>query len=359
MTVSRPTYCTREAVKARPNIQFTAGVDPYVDDAIERASDSIDGGKTIGGQLGRRFYPETGTREIPRAEITSARHLWLPRGWELASLAQVTAITAGGDTIAASEVQAWPPEPPHWRLDVKPSSSASFLDGDEDAGVAVTTTGWNYPSDTRPAGTLTEALDASETGVDVSNSAAVGVGDVIIVDSERMLVTDRGPGLDTGQNLGGSGLTAQANSVAMTVADGTGFAVGETLTVETERVRVDGIAGNVLTVKRAVDGSVLAAHSAGADIYAPRTLTVQRGALGSTAATHLSGTAVLRHVVSAAVRSLGLGEAIHTMLSEPHGYARIIGEGDAARESSGRGLAQLRKDAYESHGCKRLYKGAI
>lgn len=344
---------------ARPDIKFTAGAAPYVDDAIERASDSIDGGKKIGGQLNRRFYPEVATRtcDWPDSRSPTPYRLWLPHSWELVS---ASAMSSGGVTLGVSDYILRPDSgPPYDRIEVLLSSSAVF-DVAATHQRAVSITGvWGYSVDTAPAGTTVEALDASETGIDVSNSAVVGVGDVIIIDSERMLVTDVGSALDTAQNLGGSGLTAQANAVSVTVADGTAFAIGEILTIDSERIRVDDIAGNVLTVKRAVDGSVLAAHTAGADIYARRTLIVQRGALGTTAETHSSGATILRHVVPAAVRSLAVAEAVNTMLSEPHGYARMIGEGESAREASGRGLAQLRADALVSHGRKRPYRGAI
>ena len=63
-------------------------------------------------------------------------------------------------------------------------------------------------------GATVEALDDSETGIDVdaATSAAVGVGSILRVDSERMLVTERQQ-LDTGQTVlivGATGGVGQA-----------------------------------------------------------------------------------------------------------------------------------------------------
>ena len=82
-----------------------------------------------------------------------------------------------------------------------------------------------------------------------------------------------------------SDMTAQQNNVTIS-ASGSGFNVGEVILVDSERMLIVDIAGNYLTVKRAWDGSVLAIHSTGADIYTLRLLTVTRGALGTTAGTH-------------------------------------------------------------------------
>ncbi|PZT70197.1 hypothetical protein DN402_31760 [Streptomyces sp. SW4] len=110
---------------------------------------------------------------------------------------------------------------------------------------------------TTTAGTLT---------VDGRTSAAVGVGSVLRVGSERMLVTGRTMAA-TGQTLAAD-LTVQKKDVTVTVADASGFAVDETVLIDAERMLIVDIAGNTLIVERAVDGSVLAAHTTGAALYA-------------------------------------------------------------------------------------------
>src|SRR5690606_34488219 len=132
--------------------------------------------------------------------------------------------------------------------------------------------------------------------------------DLIKLGTEHMVVTGRSM-LDTGQNIGAD-LDASNSAVTVAVTDGTAFSAGETLLIGSERMLIVDVAGNNLIVKRAWDGSVLAAHTSGADIYASRTLTVERGALGTTAATHLDNAAVSRHVVPGAVRALAVAEAL-------------------------------------------------
>jgi hypothetical protein len=166
-----------------------------------------------------------------------------------------------------------------------------------------------------------------------------------------MLVTDRAM-RDTGQSQQGAGCSTASNAdVSLTVTDGTKYTAGETLLLDSERMLVVDIAGNVLTVKRAWDGSALATHS-GAEVYAPRSLTVTRGALGTTAATHLNGAALSRWTYPGLVTELNIAEAINTFLQKTSGYARTVGEGDNQRNASGAGLADIRARAYAAHGRK-------
>jgi hypothetical protein len=124
------------------------------------------------------------------------------------------------------------------------------------------------------------------------------------------------------------------------------------LLIDSERMRIDDIAGNTLIVTRAWDGSTIAAHTAGATIYAPRTLTVARGALGTTAAAHGSGSTVYRWDAPGPVRQLCVAEALTDLLQGRSGYARTAGAGENEREATGRGLKDLRDRAYTSHGRK-------
>lgn len=207
---------------------------------------------------------------------------------------------------------------------------------------------FGYRADEGPAGALAEALDASETAVDVTDSAAIGVGDLIRVDSERMVVTGKTM-LTTGQTINAD-LAATSSATSVAVDDGTAFALGETVLVGAERMAVDDIAANTLIVRRAVDGTTLAAHTSGATVYAPRTLTVVRGAAGTTAATHTTATAITVHQPPGPIRSLAVAEVLWALQQETSGYARAIGSGDAARQASLSGITALRRTVYEQYG---------
>lgn len=349
----RPWYCTRESVKAALDVKETSRSNSQIDQAIASSSDAIDGGPRIGGLLKRRFYPEVDTRYFDWP-VQGARpwRLWLNQH----ELISASALIAGGTTIAASNYFLRPDDgPPFTHVEIDLSSSAGFSAGSTHQRAISIAGVYGHSADEEAAGALAEALDTTETGVDVTDSSAIGVGNIIKVDSERMIVTGKGM-LDTGQNV--STLTASKADVSITSITAGTLIVDETILVDSERMRVVDVAGTTVTVERAYDGSVLAAHTVGADIYAPRTLTVTRGALGTTAATHLTAAAITRHLVPDLVQELCVAKALNTLLQRRSGYARTIGSGDSEREMSGRGLRQVHDDAFAAHG-RRLRGRAI
>jgi hypothetical protein len=349
-----PWYATRETVKAALDIKETARSNAQIDRAIEAASRQIE------GALHRRFYPEVATRAFdwPNAQRSRPWRLWLDAN----ELAEVIAVTSGGVSIPPGDLVLYPSGgPPYNRIEISIDSSSAFSSGDShQQAISIEGVYAGCRLDEASAGVLAGAVaTVGATTINVSDAAAVGVGDVIRVDDERMLVTGRSM-LDTGQNLGGD-LTASNANVTVAVTDGTAYAVDEVLLIGSERMLVVDIAGNSLTVKRAWDGSVLAAHSTGADIYAPRTLTVVRGALGTTTATHLTAAPVVRHVPPGPVVALCVGLALAQVLGEQSGYARPEGRsGSSSTVSSGRqrgqeigvGLDALWKTAYAACGRK-------
>lgn len=295
-----PAYVTRESIKAAFDIKSTARADAQVDRAIEAASRDVD------GDLRRRFYPEDATYTFPAPQCGL---LFLDKsiGFDLVSL---DSMTVNGVAVAASDRDLLPVEgPPFTRIEF--GSSVSF--GSDRRPVSITGT-WGFDNRTEPAGQLAAAIDDVTMGVDVSDSAAIGVGALVTVESERMIVTGKSM-LDTTQDLV-SGLTASSSDVTATVADGSTFSVGEVLLVGFERMLIVDIAGNDLFVKRAWDGSVLVAHSVGADVFASRRLTVERGALGTTAAAHAVDTSLVRQMYPGPVVAYAAAQAEHLVLKE-------------------------------------------
>ncbi|MFC5834651.1 hypothetical protein [Nonomuraea insulae] len=344
MAITTPVYTTREAVKSALDVKLTARSDAQIDRAIESAS------STIEGFLHRVFYPELGTRyfDWPNGQYTRPWRLWLDADEAIS----ITSVTSGGVTIDSSDYFLEPANsgPPYSRLELDLDSAASFGGGSTHQRSIAITGLFGFKDESQAAGTLSEDLDTSETAVDVSDSSPVGVGDLIQVGDERMLVTGKTM-LDTAQNLGGN-LSASAADVTVPVTTGSAYAVGETILIGSERMLIVDVAGNSLIVKRAWDGSVLAAHSSGADIYALRTLTVQRGVLGTVTGSHSTSAAISRHVVPGMVRSLCVAEAINTLLQEGSGYARVVGSGEYQREAAGRALRDIREQAYTAFGRK-------
>lgn len=345
--MTTPFYATREEIKAELDVKETARSNARIDRALADATEAVH------GLCHRTFYPTATTKyfDWPGSQNGTSWRLWLDAN----ELISVTALSSGGTTIASTDYLLEPNQygPPYDRIEIDLSGPASFGGGDTHQRDVSVTGLFGYRNDETVAGATAEALDASETGVDVdaATSAAVGVGSLLRIDGERVIVTSR-TNLDTGQTLGGSGLTNQNSAVTVAVQSGAAFAAGEAILIDGERMLVEDIAGNTLVVKRAWDGSTIAAHSVGATIYAPRTLTVERAALGTTASTHLTAATVYRWTPPGPVRQLCIAEALTDLLQGRSGYARTAGTGDSEREVSGRGLGDLRKRVYVSHGRK-------
>lgn len=350
--MGRVYYCTREEVMDAFDTREAAHRSAQIDSAIASASDDID------GWLNRHKHglaPRTATRYFnwPGNDYAAAYRLWFDEN----EVISVTSMTANGSALVENTDFYLEPVnsgPPYTYAEIVLSGTSSF----DNAGTpqrAITVVGkWGINDDQVPAGSLAEALDASETAVDVTDASLVGVGSVLLVDSERMLVTGRSS-LTTGQTLV-SAMTAAKNDQTVDVADGTQLHVGEILIIDSERMKITDITGNNATVDRAYDGSTLATHALGATIYALRTLTVERGALGTTAATHLTATAVTKWDVPQLVHDLCKAEAITRIEQEFSGYGARVYSDEAERDSSGtevvagRGLTDLRKS------CARRYK---
>ena len=322
-----PAYATVEQVSASLDFKASAFETPRLTRLVLSASRRID------EMLHRHFYPLTETRSY---HLGGGGGFWLE-----ADLFSLTGVTADTVSITISTVTLHPGVAPfHWI---------------SQTGVDVDVTGvWGFTRDTTPAGALAEALDNSETGVDVTDSSLVGIGDLILVDTEQMIVTAKTQ-LDTGQNLSIT-VTADTAVTTIDVSDGTGYAAGEVILIESEDMLIVSISSNALTVKRAWDGSVLAAHSSGKDIFAPRTLTVERGAVGTTKATHTDTTTITRNVAPGPIIDLCIAEAITTYQQESSGYGRTIGSGDNVQEARGLGLENAR---HEAKHYRRLRQAAI
>lgn len=335
-------YATREEIKNELDVKETARSNGRIDRALEDAS------RRIEGQCHRKFFPAQATRYFDWPSRAGATP-WILR-LNHQELISVAVLSSGGTTLTADEYNLEPVNdgPPFNRVEVNLGGNGSFGGGDtyqRDIQIAGL---WGYRNTEASTGSTVEILDDSETLVDVdgATSAAVGVGSLIRVDSERMLVRERRQ-LSTGQTLGAS-ITNQNNIVTIAVQTGSAFTAGESILIDGERMLIEDVAGNNLIVKRAWDGSTIAAHTLGATIYAPRTLVVTRGALGTAAAAHASGTAVALWMPPGPVRQLAIAEALTDLLQGRSGYARTSGSGDSERESSGRGLKDLRDSVYNS-----------
>jgi hypothetical protein len=342
-------YCTREDVKSALDYKETARNNSQVDRAIEAASRSVE------RLTHRKFFPWTGTRYFNFPSDSFG-----PPSWKLwlgpDELISLSGLTTGGDTIDTSDTFLEPNDsgPPFTSLELNRSSSASFGSGNTSQRDIAITGVFGYQLDTALAGMLAQAVDVSSTTVIVSDASLVGVGSILNVAAERMVVTGRTQ-VSTSQVLQSS-LTASKADVTVSVLDGTQLHIDEVITLNAERMLIVDILGNNLVVQRAWDGSTLAVH-AGSTIYAPRQLTVERGALGTTAINHDTVT-ITTHQAPGPIRTLTIAEAISQIQQETSGYGRVVGSGDGQREASGVGLVSTRQEVFKSYG-RRMRIGAV
>ncbi len=345
----QPWYATREDVMRAVDSKLTARNAAQIDRQLEAASRDVE------LLCHRTFYPVLATRyfDWPNSQSGTSWRLWLDAN----EIISVTELSSGGTTIASGDYLLEPNTygPPYNRIEINLGGSAAFGGGDTHQRDITVTALFGYRNDETTAGTLAAAVTtttATSITVTGATSPLLGVGSVLRIDDERLLVTGRTQAY-TGQTLA-TALDAQAKTVTVTVADGTAYTVDETILIDGERMLIVDIAGNNLIVKRGWDGSVLATHDQFAAIYAPRTLTVQRGALGTTAATHADTTAVVRWDPPALVRQLTIAQAIGGLTAETAGYAKAVrsGEGSSERNRDTGALKSLRDQVYDAVGRK-------
>lgn len=281
---------------------------------------------------------------------------WPPRAtsrpWRLDlehnGLISVTTLVSAGTTITGADYHLEPINtgPPYTSIEIDRSSSASFDSGDTPQRAIAVTGLWGLGNTETAAGALAEELDTSETEVDVTDGR-VGIGALLRVDSERMTVTDR-TWTDTTFNLAGDMDESDADT-ALVASGGTWFA-GERLYLGTEAMDVKAVTGTTLVVERAVDGTVLAAHTGAVDIYAPRRLTVERGAAGTTAATHLTAAPVVQWKAPPLLEALAVALAMDQVEQELGAYSRTVRGPDSAGDATGTGLSAAWARALRAHG---------
>lgn len=346
-------YASVEDVKHALDTQFTARMDAQILADIESHTETVE------GFLHRKFWPCIDTRywDWPNLQYAWPFTLHL----ESDELLSVTTLTSGGTTIPAQNYFLEPNRsgPPYYRLEIDLTSNSSFggSSGTWQRNIAITGVfgAWNR---TVAAGTLTAGINASATTITVSDSSLVGVGPAILVGGEYMTVEARTM-VSTGTTIAGNLTLSQTGAgITVPVADGTKVNAGETILVDAERMLVQDVIGNSLNVKRAWDGTPLAAHTTGATIYAPRQLTVVRGCWGTTAAAHLQGDAIGQHAVPALIRDLTVAEVIvHAQWMSAGGTEVMQRGGVAGSDATGakvvvRRTDDIRADAYARWGRK-------
>lgn len=338
-------YCTREQVKRALDFKETARNNSQVDNAIEMASRNIE------GLTHRIFYPLKGTfyYNWPNEDSLNPWKLWL----EATELISITTLTAGGVVVASTDYFLEPANegPPYNRIEIDLESSAVFQPGQTHQRAISVAGVRGYREDLSLIGAVTEAFLSSGADGEFTYDRFLGVGSIIKIDNEYMIVRERTM-FDSSVNTNGALTLANNDVTVIFSASVDGFVVGDVIMLDSEKMLVVEVLSDRVVVKRAWDGSILAAHTSPKDVYVNTSFYLERGALGTTAAAHDIAASVYLFSFPSLINEYAVAGAMNTLLQEGSGYARTVGSGDNERESSGKGLSSLEKDVYRRYGRK-------
>lgn len=319
-------YVSREDVMSATDVST---IDTHrVDEAIEQATDAVN-------KLCQRvFYPTTETRTIQvNPDNRSLLRLGRNEATAIETImdgdTEVTAYTLR-DTDAPSNNH------PYTKIDFDAAPSEDELD--------ITGT-FGFTDSTAYVTTLDGGINSSQVTMNVYSGARIGTGELYRIDDEWVRITERNfidSTDDTDANL-----TADWSSQTINV---TGINVGEVILIGAEQMLVQAVTDTSIIVQRAVNGSVLAAHTAPASVYVYRGCTIERAQLGSTAAAHTDNADIGRLAVPGKVKQLAKAYALDILAQEATGYARTAGTGDNERQVNTPALMRLENDVQKMYG---------
>lgn len=338
-------YATREQVMAASDTANTARSRKRIDKAIAGATRSIE------EATGRRFYPllDTRTFDWPTLGLPPTAPSWMLLLDEDEAIS-VSTVVSGGVTLTDDQWFARPSNAPsrgkpYTNIQINVGEIGSFDSGPITQQDAIAVSGaFGYPGRD-----VEQAVVLADNGatVDVSSSADIGVGSLLKIDDERLVVTGRSQ-LDTGVTLT-SGVDAKPNLTLIQVSDASTIQEDEVLLADGEKMLVTDVAGNNLLVKRAWDGTVLAPHATVA-LYAPRRLQVARAALGTTQGSHGASSPVNAWEFAEFINDWCVAESLVTLLREKSSYADVTGGGTTSKlDVRGVAVADIRTRAIAAY----------
>jgi hypothetical protein len=343
--MTRAVYATRERVMRAADIRATAYVASEIDSALQSNSQAVDDLCRRGDAIRPGFAPWEGsiTFDWPTSNNDDPYRFYLNQH----TLLVADSAVSGGVDISA-HLLPWPEYgPPYRALDVDQGSGSllTFISGVGQRSLIIAGV-WGETDAEKTFGTWTLGTTITNSATSVTLNAPFGVGSVVRIGLERMIVTERS-WATSGQT---GSLTKSAAAQTLAVADGTAFLAGEELLIEAERVLIRDIAGNNLIVQRAQSGSALAEHTV-ATIYYSRTATVERGALGTTADVHSSGAQIYIFTPPALIEQLTVAYTLNQREQESSVYARTVGSGNnESQQLAGADIPSLEKRVLASYG---------
>lgn len=333
-------YCTRI------DIQRAIGIagreeNARIDHTIEAASRSIE------RRTRRRFIPITETRlyRWPNLRYGAGQTLWLDQ--DLLSTAptiKTKAQDASPTTLGSTDYFLEPKNfaPPFNRVEINIESGAALESGATPQRSISINGDWGFSQDVLTVSTLASSLSSVGTTAKVADGSRVDIGHTLKIGTERLFASDRGI-MGLTRTLG-TALSINKNSITMTVSStGQTVVAGEMVKLDQEDFLVEDVSGRTWTVRRGWNGTLLSTHAVGSTIKAFRAFTVERAANGSVAAAHTTGSTVKVYEPPFDVQQLCVAEVVATLSQERSAWGRIEGQGEGARELSGRALQALQE----------------
>lgn len=336
-------YAGRRSFKITANI-MGADRDAVIDRLLEAATLQIE------KQTRRLFVPKTQTRlyRYPPHDTGRSSWLWLDEDLISITTLQSKAQDASPTTIVAADYFLEPNNqgPPYNRIEIDLSSTAALESGATPQRSMSVAGSWGYQNATRTGGTVSSGLasDAAATSMVCSDASLIDVGDTLLIESEQVRITDQGFAALGSILVNDAGITADITDITITVDGSHGIVKGEVIRLDSEQMLVTNVSGNVLTVIRAWNGTVLASHADDTAVHINRTLTIVRAVNGTTAAVHANATAISVYDVPRDIVELCLAQAIADYHQEQGGWGRTVGAGDGEAEFSGKALTHRWKE---------------
>lgn len=342
--ITMPCYASIDDVAEALDVRASAYRRKQLARALSQASRSVEALTGI-----NHFYPITSTKyfDWPNDQYAETYRLWLERDL----LESVSSLTSGGTTLAEGTDFILRPDndPPYNRIEIYLSGSAgAFVAGSSNQRSILITGVWcGTASTTEDYTTVGALVDASYPYLTVANSADLGPGDLILIGTERLLITDK-VFTTLGENVSAA-LTASVTDNVITLTST--VHEDENIRVGSERMRVrEDMGSDTYLVERGYDGSILSEHSIGDPVWVDRVLGVSRGRGGTTAASHAPGATVAKHIYPPSVKTLTIAETIDRLEQETSAYARTIGQGEYVRSASGVGIESMRRTVIREFG---------
>lgn len=340
--MTRIWYASEQDVKRSADIPSTADLDDNIARALDEGSQAVD-------DLCRRyFYPISTVHYFPWPQDINqpSNTLYLNKH----GLIELDELTNGdGAIIPPSQYDLGPKQygPPFTKITVAGSFSTNAMFPDRSIRGEGT---YGYQIDEK---TVTQTINQlTGTSVTLVDGSAVGVGSLIRIGTERLVVAAKGGWVDS-ENVAAIILEAKKSADRFTVTDGAAFHVGEEILMDSEVMRIQRIAGNRLIVKRAVDGSVLEEHSTD-EVLVDRHIRVERSVLGSSAFDTAADADVHLFKFPPRVSQLARAEALTIMGFDIASYATSTGQGDADIKHSTKPLEDLRNKVFQQYGRMRV-----